>query len=255
MTVSVLVKVFDGIVLATDSATTLGLPDGSAQVYNSADKIFQLHRALPIGAMTWGLGQIGSASISTLAKDLRRRLMGRDADHADWQIDPASYTIQQVGERLVEMLEPLFKASYGPGPSVQPLCIQISGYSAGSTQSEAWLVSFRDPSIGATLELVAGTDTGGWVVNGQPEAATRLFHGWDPRVIELGSKYMTEADQALFEADLRQLAREPAIPSMPFPDAIALAKYLVEVTAGYSHFLLGPDTVGGADRHRWLEPA
>ena len=85
MTVAVMVKVFDGIVLATDSATTAPLPGGSAQVYNNANKVFQLHRRLPIGAFTWGLGSIDSASIETLAKDLRARLMGRSS--TDWTLD------------------------------------------------------------------------------------------------------------------------------------------------------------------------
>ncbi|MEV6559278.1 hypothetical protein AB0M22_26430 [Nocardia sp. NPDC051756] len=69
MTVAVWVKVFDGIVLSTDSATTLAHPLGE-QVYNNADKIFNLHRALPVAAMTWGLGHVGPASISTLATEV-----------------------------------------------------------------------------------------------------------------------------------------------------------------------------------------
>ena len=40
MTVGAAVKVYDGIVLASDSATTLSLANGSHQVYNNANKIF-----------------------------------------------------------------------------------------------------------------------------------------------------------------------------------------------------------------------
>lgn len=102
MTVAVWVKVYDGIALATDSATTVALPAGSHQVYNNADKIFHLHRRLPIGAMTWGLGQIGPASISTVSKSLRLRLMGRDQDHPDWELDER-YTLEGVANRVAEM--------------------------------------------------------------------------------------------------------------------------------------------------------
>jgi hypothetical protein len=87
VTVAVVVKVFDGMVLATDSATTFNLPTGGAQVYNTANKIFRRHRKWPVAAATWELGSIGDASISTLAKDLRRRFMGRDEDHPDWELD------------------------------------------------------------------------------------------------------------------------------------------------------------------------
>jgi hypothetical protein len=96
MTVAVWVKVYDGIALATDSATTLQLP-GSHHVYNNADKIFHLHRELPIGAMTWGLDQIGPASISTVSKSLRLRLMGRDPSNLDWALDE-NYTIEGVAK-------------------------------------------------------------------------------------------------------------------------------------------------------------
>lgn len=92
---AVWVKVFDGIVLSTDSATTLAHPLGE-QVYNNADKIFNLHRALPVAAMTWGLGHIGPASISTLSKTLRPRLMGRDPGYVTWKIDINDYTVEQI---------------------------------------------------------------------------------------------------------------------------------------------------------------
>lgn len=54
----------------------------------------------------------------------------------------------------------------------------------------------------------------------------------------------TEHHQSIDDALVAQ-ALTPVIAPMPFPDAIDFAKYLVEVTAGFSHFLLGPDTVGG----------
>ena len=99
VTVAVMVKVHDGIVLATDSATTFQLADGSAQVYNNADKIFNLHRGLPIAAMTWGLGSVGPASISTVAKDLRRRFMGLEPEYeVDWKLDDDAYTVEKVAE-------------------------------------------------------------------------------------------------------------------------------------------------------------
>ncbi len=98
MTAALAVKVFDGIVLATDSATTLPLAGADAQVYINANKIFPLHRTKPVAAMTWGLGAVGSASIATLAKDLRRRFMGRDLAHPDWDY-PEDYTVEAVAEQ------------------------------------------------------------------------------------------------------------------------------------------------------------
>jgi len=78
VTIAINLKVNDGVVLAADSATTFVDQAGNVvKVYNHANKVFNLCKGLPIGAITWGSGSIGKASISTLAKDLRRRLRTR----------------------------------------------------------------------------------------------------------------------------------------------------------------------------------
>jgi hypothetical protein len=74
MTVVLTVKIHDGVVLASDSATSLTDEAGSIiNVYNTANKIFNLYKGLPMASLTWGGGSIGHASISTLSKDLQPR--------------------------------------------------------------------------------------------------------------------------------------------------------------------------------------
>jgi hypothetical protein len=92
MTIAVSLKVNDGVVLAADSATTLigQSPDGSVgvvNVYNNANKIFNLVKDWPIGVVTWGAGSIGTASVSTLVKDLRARLSGKLSEDNSWVLN------------------------------------------------------------------------------------------------------------------------------------------------------------------------
>jgi hypothetical protein len=55
MTIVVTVKIHDGIVLASDSATTFSDTDGNTvKVYDNANKVFNLVKGLPIGSLTWG---------------------------------------------------------------------------------------------------------------------------------------------------------------------------------------------------------
>jgi len=241
VTVAVLIKVFDGIVLATDSATTLPLSTGSAQVWNGANKVFHLHRQRPVGAMTWGLGQIGPASISTLAKDLRWRLMGRDLSRPDWALQD-DYTVEGVAGRLVEMM---FDELYAPLGATGTLGFLVAGFSGGSQSSEAWLVTLDDPATRPVPQLAAGADQGGWMAYTQSDAIERLFNGYDGHLrsqmeAALGSQLIPSIAGVL-QAQIRQ----PAVAPMPFADAINLAGFMVEVTVGFSRFLLGPDTVGG----------
>jgi hypothetical protein len=261
MTVAAAVKVFDGIVLATDSATTLPLNGGGAQVYNNANKIFHLHRDKPIAAMTWGLGSIGDASISTLAKDLRRRLMGKDSDF-DWALED-DYTIEGVMDRLLEMMyDELYSKILAQAPIVPELGFLVAGYSGGAKQAEAWRVVFESCTVRPAPTLEIGVGQSGWAVWAQAEATQRLFNGYDPT---LPGKLAAVVDPGKMPQVMQVLDGERRMavpPPMPFADAIKFAQFLVDTTAGYTHFLLGPDTVGGQteiagiSRHegfKWIE--
>jgi hypothetical protein len=80
VTIAISVKINDGVVLATDSASTVtgAMPQGMAvfNIYDNANKAFNLLKGLPIGAVTRVTGGIGNASITTLVKDLWRRFKG-----------------------------------------------------------------------------------------------------------------------------------------------------------------------------------
>lgn len=246
VTVAVLVKVFDGIVLATDSATTIELPDGSAQVYNNADKVFNLHRKLPIAAMTWGLGQVGPASVSTVAKDLRKRLMGKAGrKYEAWKLDKHSYAIEDVAKRLAEMFHELLSANSEELPDNCLLGMLVAGYSANASQPEAWVLYLDGKGSKPKPLLVGGPEDSGFLAYAQPRAADRLFRGFDEQLARAVKAAVPDEHHAAIDAALNDQTLSPVIPPMPFPDAIDFAKYLVEVTAGFSHFLLGPDTVGG----------
>lgn len=138
VTVALVVKVHDGIVLAADSATTLvsTMPDGSTEmynIYNNANKLFNLHKSLPIGALTWGAGNIGPASISTLAKDLRAQF-DPQVGHPR-KIDQSAYEMADVAAHVKAFLyderyEPIFG---GLPPTEQPLMgFLTAGFSAGA---------------------------------------------------------------------------------------------------------------------------
>jgi len=249
VTVVVSVKVFDGIVVAADSATTIPLPDGSHQVYNNANKIFQLHRKKPVAAATWGLGVIGSASISTLAKDLRRRFMGEDPQRPEWTLQD-DYTIKGVADRLTEfMFDELYSPQVASGQQPPaPLGFLIAGYqesAANEYHSELWTVNIEDPSTKPIPQLQAGSIQVGWVAFAIQEAVVRLFSGFDPTLPDALRAAVDPSQHPAIDETLKAVVKQPVIAGMPFADAIDLAKFLAETTIGYAHFLPGPDIVGG----------
>lgn len=249
MTVCVSIKVYDCIVFAADSATSLSgvLPNGEASiqnVWNHGIKVFNLHKQLPISAMTCGLGHFGSASISSLTKDLRVELMGNDSKKC---IDPKSYSIAEVTDKAHTFLSNRYNAIQPPPAAPHSFEFFIGGYGSNGCSGEIKKIVFSNGDVGEP-EIVASQDDScylSWA--GQPAAINRLVIGYDTGVLAVLSDAGIP-DDALTELSQRMNERvtTPLLhAAMPIVDAINLAEFLVDVTKRYFAFLPGADIVGG----------
>jgi hypothetical protein len=187
MTIALTLKVHDGLVLAADSASTLisqgaqGEPSGVVNVYNNANKVFNLRKGLPVGAITWGSGSLGVSSISTLMKDLRLRFAGDDIEHLEWEIQPDEYSIEEIAARVREfMYEERYlevTKDWPEGLQKPDLGFIVAGYSPGHELAEEYQIAIVGGDCGEP-GLVRPKDQSGVTWNGQPEALTRLIIGF-----------------------------------------------------------------------------
>ena len=242
MTIIVSVKINDGVVMAADSASTF--PNG--QIYLHTNKITNLVKGLPIGVMVTGAGGIGSESIETLCKDLRTRLSGFDKTHEDWKLDAETFTMSQVADRTLEM----FSAKAAAADQEVWMLLRLCGYSVGRPLAEVWdLVVTNKPGVSppSKTQLQAESSFGPrWT--GETEALDRL-------VLGLGSRFAVIAQDLGLTAEQAEDAQQKMyagmyemlyLNAMPVEDAIALARYMVDVTSGFMKFAVKrPKTVGG----------
>jgi hypothetical protein len=289
MTISVCLTVNDGLVLAADSATTLDLPGGDKQIYNHADKIFNLFKGLPVGAVTWGLGSIGNASMATVAKDFRQLITdssSNDPSHvvAPWGICTNDYTIEEIAKKfrdfLDERLQPVHEeidqenekrrqqAKQDPDNAPEEIqlndfCFRVAGYSAPSADGpEIYLIRYD----GSTREVNAPSRQDSPIMwGGQGDAVERLVLGLDYRAIDAIKKELGYEEQAARELAQRMAphTEQPLVsPAMPIIDAIALARFLVDTSCQYYRFLPGAPIIGAPidvatiTRHegfKWIE--
>lgn len=241
MTVIVSVKINDGVVMAADSAGSME----SGQVYEHANKISNLCAGLPVGAMSTGAGGIGNESVETLMKDLQRRFAGLDPQHAEWRLDPATYTVAEAAGRLRSFLFEEKSLACGDDTKLQ---LRVCGYSAGRPLAEVWEVNIAGRACPPPRCIM---DESGFGVlwDGQYEALNRLILGTGFEIGTALVRHGVAADwaphlQANLVGDLYATLSAPA---MPIQDAIDLARFLVETTIGFIRFAVFlPKSVGGA---------
>lgn len=244
MTIAISLKVNDGVVLAADSASTLmfvndkGMRD-VVNVYDNANKIINLYKGLPIGAITWGTGSIGPASTSTLLKDFRAKWMAETGGKGEIE-----YRVADVAERLRDFMF----VEKGGGQNLGTLGFTVAGYDHdGELASE---YTFQSDDTGAVPDVAAlrEGEASGLTWNGQPEAISRLILGFGTNLpMVLMNDLGVPQDQIGPALDVlrSRMAAQLVQAAMPIQDAIDLARFLVELSINFVRFDSGAPTVGG----------
>lgn len=254
MTIIVSVKIHDGVVMASDSATTFYLNDRPGQIYANAEKIVNLYKGLPIGVMTCGRGGIGQASIATLLKDLRVKLKDEPG------FDPLTYTMESVAARVREF----FVERADAADFKAFLKLRICGFSAGRPLPEVWEVMLKDGEAPAPSCVQQEIDIGPrW--DGEYDAMDRIIFGLGTNFVSALVKLgRTEEEARQLKDDLfPALVESLILPAAPIQDAVALARYMVETTMGFIRFSVsrtktvgGPIEIAAITKHegfRWIE--
>jgi hypothetical protein len=143
----------------------------------------------------------------------------------------------------------LFSEKSMPLGGIANILLRICGYSAGRPLPEVWQVQLQGAIPYQTLLIHAEGNFGiNW--DGQYDALNRLVLGVPTDLEKIAMDWgMQQSDAQSLGTSIRQKVQETlAIPTMPIQDAIDLARYLVEVTIGFTKFSImkQPKTVGGS---------
>ncbi|HME32562.1 MAG TPA: hypothetical protein VKG65_07415 [Terriglobales bacterium] len=256
MSIAVLIGVHDGLVLAADSASTLviNVPQGgtmATNVYDNANKIFNLIKGEPLGCVTFGSGSIGSASIATLIKDFRKKLSVRDPKSNEFKFDIKNYNMEQVAGLLADFLGGECQKLRPPELTAINIGFLVGGYSSGESLGESWSVEIKQGVPGKPLKL-REKDQPGLNWGGQAEVLQRIVLGFSPRIFPILAQVSQpppaspeELMDKLGPLLASQLQAPLVFAPMPIQDAIDLGRFLVHAATMFSRFLPGMQIVGG----------
>lgn len=242
MTIAISLKVNDGLVLAADSASTITSAQSIINVYDNTNKVFNLHKSLPVGVITWGSGSIGNASIATLVKDFRSII----TSDLVYKIDCSSYTIKDIADKFFDFIYNEYTREFATWNEKPELGFIIGGYSSGAPQAETWLIDIKgDNNQGP--QLLCGQDNTGLNWFGQPEAIWRIVKGFSPKLIDILHAAGVKDDKIkeITNLCLQHLDSQIVIPPMPIQDVIDIAYFLIDTTTKFVKYSPGAPTVGG----------
>lgn len=232
MTIAACVKVYDGIILGADSATQIMGKDPQGNIvvlktYQNARKLFQF-QGLPIGILTYGIGNIEKKSIETLLRDFdRNNPVSSDSE----------YSIEDITKKLFNFFKDIYDQNFGAIAEEEKkpiLGFFIAGYSHLPTEGEEW--EFILP-VHTEPKRVREPDKFGSSWRGMSIPFTRLYFGYDPRARKdfIDSGFNENIVKQIFDKYKSPVMYD----GMPVKDAVEFVKFILRTTIGLLSFEIG----------------
>jgi len=216
VTIVTCVKVRDGLVLGTDSMAHIQREGAFLRSFEHATKLFQV-RDLPMGVMSYGLGNVGHRSIESLMREFSGKLK-KDLK-----------TVDAVGKALFKFMKKEYDAhaeALPEGEELPALGFYLAGYSPGQVfaeEREFTLPESKKPSTPIEKEEFGAT----W--RGVHAPFWRLSMGYG----------------LLVRARLDDLQINVVFDGMPVQDAVDYAVFILNTTIGYTTFSMQLSACGG----------
>ena len=244
MSIVATVKVYDGIVLGAESMTQLtAVIDGKQQLiksYENAQKLFHIGD-LPIGLLTYGVGNIGRRSIESFVHEFSRMEKKRVAAAG------GGINVEETARQFFNFMRPHYMSAFGAMPAPQPaMGFIVAGYSDEEHLASEW--EFVLPQHVAPTFVRPQNDVGAaWRGVGSP--FSRLMFGLEPML----EAQLVQAGMPPPEVErLKNVAKGVATPisfdGMPIQDAIGFCKFIIQSTIGWCTYATGAAACGGPIR-------
>jgi hypothetical protein len=235
MSIVACVKVYDGIVLGSESMTQLwGQPTpgatGFVKAFSNARKLFKL--ADKFAVLAYGIGNLGHRSIESYMEEFGA------------QENNSNLTGQEIANALLTFMRKPYEVVFGGAGAQRPVMgFYIAGYAAGQHVGSEWEfvlpqdTSARqarpDDQFGASWRGVAGP-------------FCRLHFGIDPRLIQnLQTAGVPQQILNQIQTVAKQLESPVVFDGMPMQDAIGFCKFILQTTINVSTYEVGVPSCGG----------
>ncbi len=238
MSLGLIIKAPEGIVLAAESRVTLSIPspDGGQLLVNfdNATKLLDFHEPHEyLGAVTYGQATIELRTAHSFIPEFENSLPKQRITVTDFATRLSGFFLEQWNNSAMP------KADVWTG---QDMTFNVAGYNEGESYGKVY--TFNIPKAPVPVELNPGENQFGVNWGGQREIVDRLALGYDSRLIPILQGAGVDINTILPLLTPLQLAIP--IQFMPLQDCINLVLLFMKTTINAQSLTVGIRGCGGA---------
>ena len=239
MSLGVVIKGPEGVVLASDSRVTLtaerpGIPPLHVN-FDNATKLLSFSEPHNfVGAVTYGSAVIGLRTAHSYVPEFETTLEDR-------RLPVAEYA-KELSEFFKKQWEQVLPPEY-QGPT---MVFVVGGYDEGDSYGKVFV--FDIPTNPEPIEQNPGPTNFGMTWGGQLQVASRLIHGFDPAIPGILQEELNLTTEQLDRVrTLFQQRLEFTIPYqvLPLQDCVDLATFMIRTTINAQDLAISVRGVGG----------
>ena len=252
MSLGIVIKCPEGLVLAAESRVTLGAqvttPQGPQQIpvyFDNATKLLSFHdRYKSIGVVTFGQAVIGQQNPRTAASYLPEF----EANLQKADTPPHSLSVEQFANEISKFYLNQWLSTMPPieqTANIPNMTFVVAGYDADDAYGKVF--TFDIPRLPTPMEKNPGNQFG-ITFGGQQEIVSRILNGYDMNLPErLKNELNLTPDQITkIGAILPQFQLMIPLQVLALQDGIDLACFFIRTTMDAQKFSIGIRGVGGA---------
>jgi hypothetical protein len=242
MSLGIVIKGPEGLVLAAESRVTLGAqPPQGPLIFVNFDNVTKLlsfgsfgEPHAHVGAVTYGAAAVGSRTASSFVPEFQATL-------------PSQRTsVPEFAQLLSDFFLKQWKAQMPMPPQYRdpPMTFVVGGFDEGEPYGRVFLIDI--PTKPTPQEMHAGVSFGiTW--GGQRDFVDRLIRGYHERLPDIAAQALSltnQQKQTLLDA-LRPLEMAIPLQAMALQDCVNLAIFFIRTTMDAQNLTVGIRGVGG----------
>jgi hypothetical protein len=248
MSLGVVIKGPEGIVLATDSRVTLEAQRAGGTPlpvnFDNATKLLSFSRPPNevgphnyVGAVTYGMAVIGLRTAHSYIPEFEQKVLAGEEQRL---------SVKDYAQKMIEFYKGRWEESMPKDYAGPPMTFVVGGYDKDAAYGRIFL--FQIPGESKLEERQPGETNFGMTWGGQLEIASRLIHGFDPALTTIVGKELN-IDNKELEKLYGTLSKHLQFPIpfqvLPLQDCVDLALFLIRTTMVAQRLAIGVRGVGG----------